>query len=241
MGGIKKERLVYAVLVLLISGSVFYGFAQTYLPPADFPRELPVAVHVHGITFLAWYALLALQALLVVVGKMTWHRGLGVAGIFLALLMLVSGWLVIAVNMSRGLEGDQFWSSFALMILSNLILFACFFFASIRHRKNGGLHRRLILAAAATGSGAAQFRTLVALFGPGFYAVPTGIAVTNAFILLALLVDRLLLGRWHRVHLWTLGIAVLLESALLGLAFTEAGVALQRALVDISRPLFPLY
>lgn len=241
MGGLKKERIIYAVLGALITGSVLLGFSNTYLPPASPAPDLPLSVHVHGIAFLAWYVLLLLQSLLVVAGKIAWHRTLGLVTCLLVAVMVASGWIVIAANMQSGLEGSVFWSSFALVILSNLILFTGYFIAAIRHRRNGALHRRLMIIAAATGSGAAQFRTLAAHFDLQLSAAPVGIAVTNLFIVIAILADRFILGRWHKVHFWGLGIAILLEAALLGLAFTDMGVSLQRFLVDISAPLLAFY
>lgn len=175
MGDIQKERWIYLVLVTLITGSVLAGFAQTYLTMDRFSTTadaLPMAVHVHGISFLAWYVLLVLQAVLVVTRSLRLHRRLGMVSLSLAAVMVATGMLVIAVRMDGGLQGKGFWSSFSLVILSNLILFAGFFVAAIHFRNLPDLHRRYMVLAAATGSGAAQFRILGALVGQSFYAVP---------------------------------------------------------------------
>ena len=244
MGGLQKERWLYLVLATLVSASVFVGFAQTYLTKERLLQTadaLPTAVHLHGISFLAWYGLLILQAVLVLRGSMRLHRWIGTASLALAIVMVAAGILVVAVRMEGGLGGDQFWSSFSLIILSNLVLFAVFFGLAMRFRRRPDQHRRYMLLAAATGSGAAQFRSLVAVFGPGFYAVPAGILVTNAFVVLAMIGDWFVRGRISRVYLVALPAADLFECAMLGLAFTTAGIEFQRAMVEALRPLFGLY
>jgi hypothetical protein len=244
MGRLQKERWFYLVLVTLVTATVLVGFAQTYLtmdrfsPTAD---ALPTAVHVHGISFLAWYLLLVLQAVLVVQKSLRLHRWLGTASLALAAIIVATGILVIAVRMDGGLQGDGFWSSFSLVILSNLILFAGFFGAAFYYRARPELHRRYMLLAAATGSGAAQFRILAAVLGQSFYAVPGGILLTNLFVVAAMIGDWLIHGRVSRVYLIALPAVILFEVAMLGLAFTAAGVSVQQVMVQWLRPLFALY
>lgn len=245
MTRISKERLLYFVLALVITGCVFWGFFYTYLGPwlgNGTAGDLPTAVHVHGISFLAWYALLFIQAALVMLGAVKIHRWLGVVAIPLAILMVATGLLVVGVRMQAGLyEGDQFWAAFSLAVFSNLVLFTGFITLALLRRKRLDQHRRLIIAAAATGSGAAIFRILFTLVGPGFYAVPTGILVTNLFLVLAMIGDKILLGKVHRVYWVALPIAMGFEVAFLGLAFTGPGVELQRAMVRLLEPTFTLY
>lgn len=245
MGVLQKERWFYFGLVTLITASVFVGFTQTYLPPAPFAESgasLPVAVHIHGISFLAWYVLLVFQAVLVMRGAMRLHRKIGAASLVLVAVMVATGLFVVAVRMDGGLtEGDQFWAAFSLVILSNLILFTGFFAAALGHRRRPDEHRRYILLAAAAGSGAAQFRNYMALFGPGLSAVPAGILFTNLFVLAALFGDRVIRGKFSRTYLIALPAIVLFECAMLGLASTPAGIAIQRVLVAALRPLFALY
>lgn len=245
MGALQKERWFYLSLVTLVTASVLIGFAQTYLTTARLSPDaetLPTAVHVHGISFLLWYGLLVLQAVLVLRRSMRFHRWLGMASLALALIMVVSGILVIAVRMESGLtQGDQFWSSFSLVILSNLMLFSVFYGAAMLSRRRPDHHRRYMFLAAATGSGAAQFRSLVALFGPGFYAVPAGILATNLFVVVAIIGDRLIRGRISQIYLIALPAVVLFECAMLGLAFTATGKAIQQFFVGWLSPLFVLY
>ncbi|WP_120078337.1 hypothetical protein [Aurantiacibacter odishensis] len=245
MARISKERWLYFILALVITASVIWGFYYTYIGPwlsDGMAGDLPAAVHVHGISFLGWYALLVVQATLVVSGAVKIHRWLGLVSIPLAILMVGTGLLVIGVQMQAGLyEDDQFWATFSLVILSNLILFAGFLILALIRRNRMDQHRRLIIAAAATGSGAAVFRIFFTLAGPGFYAVPTGILVTNLFIVLAMVGDRIVLGKVHRIYWTALAVALATEVALFGLAFTEPGIEIQRAFVSLLEPAFRLY
>lgn len=242
MGGqskIERQRRTYLVLSLLVSASVLWGFLQTYLTPDLFAgalESLPLSVHIHGISFLAWYALLVVQACLVVFGSIRFHRALGLVTACLVPLMVLSGLQVIAVRMEGGLAGESpFWGAFGLMILSNLILFAGFFVAAIRQRKRPDQHRRLILLAAATGSGAAQFRTLMVLLGPMPMVAPAGILVTNLFIVLAMIGEKWAQGSVPRLYWIALPLIMLFELLMLWLAGTSFGLALQQGLVDLVR------
>lgn len=240
MARITKERWLYFTLALVITASVYWGFFYTYIGgmlAGEPMTEVPPVLHAHGISFLAWYALLLLQALLIVVGSLKFHRWLGYATIPLGIIMVVSGLLVIGVRMRGGLyDEDQFWAAFSLVILSNLVLFTGFFVLALLRRNRPDYHRRLIIAAAATGSGAAIFRIFFTLAGPGFYAVPTGILVTNLFLVAAMIGDKLILGKVHKVYKLGLPVAVVTELALFGLAFTQPGIAVQRAIVELLEP-----
>lgn len=244
MKRLARERLFYLLLALAITAYVYWGFFYTYLGDrlAGAPMsDLPISVHVHGISFLAWYALLGVQALLVLAGPMKLHRWLGYLSIPLALLMVLTGLLVIAVRMEGGLfADDQFWAAFSLMILSNLILFAAYYVLALLKRNRADQHRWLMIVAAASGSGAAVFRILVVMVGPGFFAVPAGILLTNLVLVIAAIGDRLITGKVHRVYVIAIPLCIAFEVAMLALAFTDIGLSLQNGLVVTLRPFFAL-
>ncbi|MEJ6008578.1 hypothetical protein [Novosphingobium aquae] len=244
MSQLQKERQFYLALVLIIVASVFFGFAQTYLTRDQMfgsSVPLPKAVHVHGMAFLAWYVLLAAQAGLVMRGAMRLHRTFGTLSLALAAIMVAGGLLVIGVRMRDGLAGNPFWSSFSLVILSNLILFAGYFVAAIRYRTRADQHRRYIVLAAATGSGAAQFRSLTLVMGQSFWAVPTGILVTNLFVIAAMVGEKAIRGKVSTTYKVALAITVAFELALFGAAFTSGGTAIQEAFVALMGQLLEFY
>lgn len=65
--------------------------------------------------------------------------------------------------------------------------------------------------------------------------------MTNLFLVAGMIGDRLISGKVHRVYKIGLPVAVLTEALLLGLAFTEPGIAFQRAMVKLLEPAFVLY
>ena len=70
-------------MTLLFALFVFGGFGMTYLWPlamGTFPHAPPV-VHLHGVIFFLWTALLVIQAALVNAGNVKLHRSLGTFGI----------------------------------------------------------------------------------------------------------------------------------------------------------------
>jgi len=245
MARITKERLFYFLLALVITACVYWGFFYTYLGPRLGSGEapnLPTPVHIHGLSFLAWYALLLIQALLVVTGGIKMHRWMGGASIALVIVMVASGLVVLGVRMRAGLDGSEpFWTNFSLAVLSNLVLFTVFFVLAILKRNRPASHRRLIIVAAATGSGAAIFRIFMVLIGPGAFIPPAGILATNLFILAAMIGDKAITGKVHSVYRIGLPVAIVVELALMGLAFTEPGVAFQRAMVSLLEPVLSLY
>lgn len=86
-----------------------------------------------------------------------------------------------------------------------------------------------------------MFRTFAAIFGFTDWGVPVAILTTNGFVVAAMVGDRILLGRVHRIYCFILPVAVVTELVLYGLTFTEAGRKMQQILVDFLRFAFPLY
>lgn len=244
MGAHQKLRWLYLLMTMLISASVLLGFSTTYLTKEqliDDPQSLPLAVHVHGLAFLSWYVLLVIQAILVMRRKMRMHRLLGTTSLLLAFVMITSGLLVIAVQIKNGLEGDEFWAASSLAIFANLITFCLFFGAALLNRGSPEVHRRCMIIAAATASGAAQFRNFLAVSDAYVYAVPTGILGTNLFLVLAMVGEWVIHRRISRLYAIALPAIVGFECAMLWLAFTDAGVAIQSGFVDVMKPFLRFY
>ncbi|RIV89093.1 hypothetical protein [Aurantiacibacter zhengii] len=240
MTRIARERWLHFALAVFISGCVYWGFFYTYIGPwiaAGPAQELSLAVHVHGVSFLAWYALLFVQASLAMARSMKLHRLLGYASIALVIVMVGSGMLVLGVRMRAGLGGSEpFWASFSLAILSGLLLFGAYYVLALLRRNRPSEHRRLIVIAAATGSGAAIFRIFMVNFGFSDTVTVLGILATNLFIVAAAVGDKAITGKVHRTYKIGLAVALSFEIAMLGLALTEPGVALQRAIVRVLEP-----
>src|SRR5918997_4593907 len=81
----RRERLFYTGMAVAFAFTVFAGFARTYyLRPYFGTPSLTPLLHLHGIVFTSWLALLLTQTALVAANRTRIHRRLGVAGAVLA-------------------------------------------------------------------------------------------------------------------------------------------------------------
>ena len=86
------DRSFYWITAAAIAVIGFIGFAPTYYLSALFvPRHWPPLVHLHAALFTAWLGVLVVQAVLVGVGRVQFHRRLGTFAVLLALAMLPVG------------------------------------------------------------------------------------------------------------------------------------------------------
>jgi hypothetical protein len=141
----KIDRRFYLSVSLVIAVCIVVGFGPTYFfrglseqPP------LPLVVHVHGLAFSAWIALLLAQVVLIRTGSPAIHRRLGVIGIALAVAMLVLG---TAVTLVRAPLATDLEDLFYALGFADLIMFAAFFLAAITLRAKSDYHKRLMLLA----------------------------------------------------------------------------------------------
>ena len=142
----RREDIFFLALVLLILATNFIGFARTYYLAGLLRAPLPSPlVHIHGALFTCWLLLLLTQTILVLLGRIRWHRQLGILGGIIAALMLVFGPLVlIAALRRRAFSFDGANLIFAADI-GGLILFALFVSIGFRLRNHPIAHKRLML------------------------------------------------------------------------------------------------
>jgi len=127
------------------------GFAPSVL--ARLPQTTP-AMHAivvaHALLFSSWMALFLVQTSLVATHQVRIHRSLGIAGVVIATVMVVSA-PPMAVGLAR--RGEPSGSDplmFMLVIVVDVLLFAAFFGSAISFRRRAETHRRLMLLAMTT-------------------------------------------------------------------------------------------
>lgn len=205
----RTNNLFYPTLALAISLTAFAGFAFTYLGPlvaGSYPA-VSWAVHAHGIVYLAWCAMLPVQAALAS-RAFSLHRALGIGSLALAAAMAFTGFLVIGVKVHEALngEGPDFWKAFGVPITADLLIFLGFYAAALLNRRRPDWHKRLMIVAAATVISAATWRLWVGAFGFHDWAMPAALASTKIFILAGAFHD---LASRRTVHpAWRIGIVV---------------------------------
>jgi hypothetical protein len=244
-GEIRRRGSEYLWLCLSASAVTFVGFWFTYFSPmlgGRYPEVSPT-VHLHGWTFFAWYLLLPLQAGLVKSRHVAVHRKLGYSSVVLAVAMTVTGLVVMGVQMelARQPGGSPFWVALGPGVFVTLVLFAVFYSLAIRFRRKREVHKRFVLLASAGGLGAAGFRIVSQIIGPGFAAGVIGILLPNLIVVTAVVLELRRDKRIHPVYRWGLSLSIAAEVGVILLTPHLPGEALSVSLAWAGRLLAPLY
>ncbi|MDM7921974.1 MAG: hypothetical protein QUS14_06710 [Pyrinomonadaceae bacterium] len=149
-----REHRFYLVAGFLATALVFIGFSkQFYLRLLfDLPPLYSNMVRFHAVVMTAWVLLFAAQTWLVSAKRIRTHMKLGWAGVGLAVLVLVTGYLVSIGGPSHLTAADLGGIpplSFMIIPLVDLLLFILFFGGAIVLRKQPAEHKRLMILVAA--------------------------------------------------------------------------------------------
>jgi hypothetical protein len=147
--------LAFTVLAVAVTGfgpSYFFKF-WTQAPP------LELMVHIHAALFTAWLALLLTQATLIRGGRLATHRVLGRCAFALVVLMVLTGYIVIFGKPRPTVETRAF--IFTPML--SLVIFPALVAAAIYFRRDGAMHKRLMIIATISIATAAVTRVMVGL------------------------------------------------------------------------------
>jgi len=201
--------------------AVHIGFAKTFIVPRFHGRfEAPAVISVHGSLAVAWVALFFAQSVLVSWRKISVHRVLGVAGVFIAvgaaLTMLPAGMFQVRRDVAAGL-GEPAVSSI-VGVVTGAVMFLGFVAAGVIWRKNGAVHKRFMLLGLIVLLWPAWFR-----FRHYFPHVPRpdiwfAVVLADSLIVAAWIWDRRVNGRVHPVLLYG-GLFIILEHTFEVLAF----------------------
>jgi hypothetical protein len=206
-----NDHLFFGGMAILLSASVALGFARTYFL-AGFVHA-PLAnriVHVHGIIFSLWFVLLLWQAFLISVGRLQWHRRLGLVTYGLALLIVISGVQVATDSLRRGAHIGSFDVSVSYAIsVMDMVAFAIVIFASYSARERPDAHKRYILFATLSIVDAAIDRWPYREMGMDFSA-HTSIYIS--FLLLPVIYDLISLHGIHPSTRWAGPLVYLLNT-----------------------------
>ncbi len=231
----------YLWLTLAISFTCFYGFWLTYFSPVmttDLAARLSPTVHLHGWSFFVWFLLLPLQAGLVAGRRVNVHRTLGMASLALAAVMVVTGFIVVAVQIAGG---SEFWFANGPFVFVALVLFTAFYSLALVNRTKPKIHKRYIVLASAAVLGAATFRVLLRSPVPIPYTLWIGGMLSNLFIVAAMIHDKRAKGAVHPVYVRGLVASVAVELASIGLVFTPLSGPIHAVIGGVGRLLEVFY
>lgn len=199
---IATERRLFLFITLLICAAVFFGFGSEYVRfRKDYFPFPGLLVYIHAALFFSWMLLLLAQASLASIGRVTWHRRLGIGGFFLLCCMPIIGALTVtaAVEHNRFPLGFDNPLVFYYDSLASLLTFAVLVYFALRHRKAPETHKRLILLATLVIGEAGIFRWPAHWIHEMSHGVTL---VTYFFLLLIVVYDFFSRKRIHPATLW---------------------------------------
>jgi len=191
MSAVIRNRF-YSAVALALAALVFVGFARTFYFRAwfDVPPTTMLLI-LHGIAFTAWFALFVIQTRLIAAQNYRTHMQLGIAGIIIAIAVVILGYATAVVSASapRPRAGGMNSQQFVFIPLLGITIFAVCVAAAVALRKKAQLHKRFMTLA------------MVAVLGPPVARI---ILVTNAgayFLVIQTAVPALFIA-WCLISDW---------------------------------------
>jgi hypothetical protein len=199
----RRERWFFGGMAVVLSATVFAGFAPTYYlnPLAERPFALTPLLHLHGAAFSAWMILLIVQTSLIAADARRVHMRLGLFGAILAAFMTVVGPIVAVQRTATGTIADLGAPPLVFLAVPvlGMVVFAALVAAALYYRRRSpDAHKRLMLLATLELVTAGVSRLpVVSDWGPlGFFAV------TDVFVVAIAAYDVVVLRRPHAATLW---------------------------------------
>ena len=181
----------YPLIAIVLVAFTVIAFSRSYYLRflSDFP-PLRVVFHVHGLVFTAWLALFVTQTQLIAARRVDLHMKLGIAGVLLSFLVVMTGVAAMFVSAATpritllGLTAAQA----SILPLTAITPFAILVTAGVALRHRTSLHRRLMLLAMISVLGPPTAR-LIAMLGGRQYALLIQMTVIAVFVIACLAYD----------------------------------------------------
>ena len=206
-----RHRSFHLTMACVCLTIAVVGFAPTYwrgLASGTF-RGGPI-VHLHALVFYGWMIFHTVQTALMAGGRTDCHRAIGLFGIALATMLVISG---MAVSIAGGMRAEDAGygreaRAFMIVSWSAMAVFATLVWLAIADITRPDRHRRLMLAATISMLGAPIARWFLVLFAPetlqaGSVAAPPPVFVSvppamlgNLLFIAMLVHDRRTLGHF---------------------------------------------
>jgi hypothetical protein len=146
----RTGRYFYPVVALVVIAIVGFGFARSYYLRPLFPNdgELSTLLHVHGVSMSLWFALFFAQAWLVASGRVGLHRQLGwVTAVVAASIIVIGPQVAVATAAAGRAPPGVPPLAFLAVPLGDMAVFTLLFGLAMFWRRQGHLHKRLMLLA----------------------------------------------------------------------------------------------
>jgi len=142
------EHRFFLTVAILFPLITVIGFAPSYYFKTLFNTPpLPSGlVHAHGLTMSLWILLYLVQTYLITSKQIKLHMTLGMFGVLLAAVMIVTGIATGYASAARGAGFPGYTAEqFFIVPIGDMLIFAAFFGAAVYYRKNAANHKRLML------------------------------------------------------------------------------------------------
>ena len=189
-------------MALAIAATVFWGFSATFFLRGAALGPLAPLLIAHGLVFTTWVIVFIAQTLFIAADRVTLHKRVGIAAIFLALLMVGLGLTAAAAALRLGrapIPGLDPRSFFAVPFF-DIFDFAVLIGAGFWLRRDSEMHQRLMLLGMIAIIDAAVARIPLHFILAG--GPPVFFGLTDLFILVAVAYDLITRRRIHRAYLW---------------------------------------
>jgi hypothetical protein len=200
------DRRFYLGVGVVAVGLVFWGFAPTYYLKLLFGAPaLSARLHIHGAVMSSWLLVFFVQACLISARRVDLHRRLGLAGVVIAILVVIMGSTTTFNAAARevGHHSDEATVRVTVLGLElvQMALFAGLVGAAIWMRRRPDYHKRLMLLGTACMMPSAFSRIPVNL---SFIVsnMQSILILFNLFVLVCALIDTLRNRRLHPAFGW---------------------------------------
>lgn len=202
------DRSFFLAFAAICWLGVIMGFAPAVGArlQGDAAYPAPLILHLHAASFVGWLFLLTSQTVLIRARRIAAHRTMGLIGVALVPVMVVSG--IVAEHFSQRFHvvRDPENLRFFIIPIFYTVAFAILASAALLLRRDPATHKRLILLATTVIVGAAYARWwgegLAAIAGDGFWGkIVETFTGTNLIVLMAMAYDQLTRGRVHAAYL----------------------------------------
>jgi hypothetical protein len=222
------ERRLYTWAALAAIVVVFAGFARTYYLKGVFGTpDLTTLKHVHAVVMTAWFALFLVQVRLVATGRTAVHRRLGVAGVALAIVVLMLGTALGVASARAGSAPPGVPPLvFLALPLGEMVVFGTLVVVAVAMRRRGAYHKRLMLLAS------------IAMLTPAMARLPLDFvqaggplvffALTDLLIIACIAFDTVRNRRLHPAFAGGLAFVVVGQIGRLALTRTDAWMGFAR-------------
>lgn len=193
------NRIIIGIILLIVLIEV--GFYHTYIKhfpqfkdyiaDGNYKMHFNGIMHFHGIIMMGWVFMLLLQPILILKGKIQWHRQVGALSYVLAPLVVLAMYLANRDFYFAGVAegGQQLGIKSLAMTFLYPFFFAILYSLAIFYKRKAVLHMRFMCSTAFLFIGPALDRALETYLGlPGF---PIGIILILLLVGIITLIDSL--------------------------------------------------